>query len=85
MALVGVVDTQRAFYSEDSGVDWNVLFLLFGMMLIVGVLKQTGLFDYLAVWAAQKSRGRPFRLMVLLIVVTAAPATPWRCSARSMC
>jgi Na+/H+ antiporter NhaD/arsenite permease-like protein len=42
MALVGVVDTQTAFDSEDSGVDWNVIFLLFGMMLIVGVLKQTG-------------------------------------------
>jgi Na+/H+ antiporter NhaD/arsenite permease-like protein len=66
MAVVGVVDTQTAFYSEDSGIDWNLIFLLFGMMIIVGVLKQTGLFDYLAPWAAQKSRGRPFRLMVLL-------------------
>jgi Na+/H+ antiporter NhaD/arsenite permease-like protein len=71
MAVVGVIDTQTAFYSPDSGIDWNVLFLLFGMMIIVGVLKQTGLFDYLAVWAAQRSGGRPFRLMVLLIVVTA--------------
>jgi Na+/H+ antiporter NhaD/arsenite permease-like protein len=71
MAVVGVIDTQTAFYSPDSGIDWNVIFLLFGMMIIVGVLKQTGLFDYLAVWAAQRSRGRPFRLMVLLIVVTA--------------
>jgi Na+/H+ antiporter NhaD/arsenite permease-like protein len=64
MALVGVVDTQTAFYSADSGIDRNVIFLLFGMMVIVGVLKQTGLFDYLAVWAAQRSRGRPFRPMV---------------------
>lgn len=71
MALIGVVDTQKAFYSEDSGIDWNVIFLLFGMMVIVGVLKQTGLFDYLAITAAQRSRGRPFRLMVLLIVATA--------------
>jgi Na+/H+ antiporter NhaD/arsenite permease-like protein len=71
MAVVGVVDTRTAFYSRDSGVDWNVIFLLLGMMVIVGVLKQTGLFDYLAVWAAQRSEGRPFRLMALLIVVTA--------------
>jgi Na+/H+ antiporter NhaD/arsenite permease-like protein len=71
MALIGVVDTQTAFYSTDSGIDWNVIFLLFGMMIIVGVLKQTGLFDFLAIWAAQRSRGRPFRLMVLLIVITA--------------
>lgn len=71
MVLVGIVDTEIAFYSAESGVDWNVIFLLFGMMIIVGVLKQTGLFDYLAIWAAQRSRGRPFRLMVLLIVITA--------------
>jgi Na+/H+ antiporter NhaD/arsenite permease-like protein len=56
IALVGVVDTRTAFSSADSGIDWNVIFLLFGMMIIVGVLKQTGLFDYLAVWAAQRSR-----------------------------
>ena len=71
MAVLGVVDTETAFYSESSGVDWNVVFLLFGMMVIVGVLKQTGLFDYLAVWAAQKSGGRPVRLMMLLLLVTA--------------
>jgi Na+/H+ antiporter NhaD/arsenite permease-like protein len=41
-----------------------VIFLLLGMMLIVGVLKHTALFDYLAIWAAQRSRGRPFRLML---------------------
>jgi Na+/H+ antiporter NhaD/arsenite permease-like protein len=71
MALLGIVDTETAFYSQSSGVDWNVVFLLFGMMVIVGVLKQTGLFDYLAVWAAQKSGGRPVRLMMLLVLVTA--------------
>jgi len=71
MAAVGLVDTRTAFYSESSGIDWNVIFLLFGMMVVVSVLKQTGLFGYLAVWAAQRSRGRPFRLMVLLMTVTA--------------
>lgn len=70
MALIGVVDTQSAFYSHVSGIDWNVIFLLFGMMIVVGVLKQSGLFEFLAVWAAQKSRGRPFRLMVLMVVIT---------------
>ncbi len=71
LAVVGVTDTHIVFYSERSGIDWNVIFLLFGMMIVVGVLKQTGLFDYLAIWAAQKSRGQPFRLMVLLILITA--------------
>ncbi|WP_245613885.1 SLC13 family permease [Knoellia sinensis] len=72
MAILGLVDTETAFYSERSGIDWNVIFLLFGMMIVVSILKQTGLFDYLAVWAGQRSRGRPFRLMALLMTVTAA-------------
>ena len=46
--------------------DWNVIFLLLGMMVIVGALRQTGLFEYLAIWAAKRARGEPFRVMVLL-------------------
>ena len=61
----------RAFFSERTGVDWNVIFLLLGMMIIVSVVKQTGAFDYLAIWAAKRTRGRPFPTMVLLVVITA--------------
>jgi Na+/H+ antiporter NhaD/arsenite permease-like protein len=71
MVLIGVVDTHTAFFSEETGVDWNVIFLLLGMMIIVGVVKQTGVFEYLAIWAAKRARGEPFRIMVLLIVITA--------------
>jgi Na+/H+ antiporter NhaD/arsenite permease-like protein len=71
MLLVGATDDTSAFYSVDSGIDWNVIFLLMGMMMIVGVLKRTGLFEYLAIWAAKKARARPFRVMVMLIVITA--------------
>ena len=72
MTVLGLVDADSAFFDHDTGVDWNVVFLLFAMMVIVGVLKQTGLFEYLALWAARASRGRPARLMALLMVVTAA-------------
>ncbi len=71
MVVLGVVDTQVAFFSERTGVDWNVIFLLLGMMVIVGVLRQTGIFEYAAIWAAKKARGRPFAIMVMLIVLTA--------------
>ncbi|GAA2693946.1 ArsB/NhaD family transporter [Nonomuraea recticatena] len=71
MLLIHATDAEAAFFSEQSGVDWNVIFLLLGMMIIVGVLKQTGVFEYLAIWAAKRARGRPFRLMVLLVVITA--------------
>ncbi|MEV6493309.1 ArsB/NhaD family transporter [Actinoplanes sp. NPDC051633] len=70
MLALGATDAEHAFFSEESGIDWNVIFLLLGMMLIVGVLKRTGLFEYVAIWAAKKARGRPFPIMVILIVVT---------------
>ena len=71
MVLLGVVDAHVAFFSERTGVDWNVIFLLLGMMIIVSVLKQTGVFDYLAICAAKRARGRPFAVMVLLVLITA--------------
>ena len=64
MAVLGLIPGDQVFYSEHEGIDWNVIFLLLGMMIIVGVIKQTGLFDYLAIWAAKRSRGKPYRLMV---------------------
>lgn len=74
MVVIGLVDAETAFFEERTGVDWNVIFLLFGMMVIVGVLKQTGLFEFLALWAAKKSGGHPYKLLVLLVLVGAAVA-----------
>ena len=71
MVLIGVVDAESAFFAEDTAIDWNVIFLLLGMMIIVSVLKQTGIFDYLAIWAAKRARGRPYAVMVLLVLITA--------------
>jgi Na+/H+ antiporter NhaD/arsenite permease-like protein len=66
-----IMDTHDAFHSEEYGVDWNVVFLLLGMMLIVGAIQQTGLFDYLALWAVRLTTGQPFRLMATLVLITA--------------
>jgi Na+/H+ antiporter NhaD/arsenite permease-like protein len=71
MVVIGATDAQTAFFAEETGVDWNVIFLLLGMMIIVGVLKQTGLFEYLAIWAAKRARGRPFAIMAMLCTITA--------------
>lgn len=71
MAVLGLIPGTGVFYSEHAGIDWNVIFLLFGMMIVVGVIKQTGLFDYLGIAAAKASKGRPYRLMVLLMLITA--------------
>ncbi|WP_444861113.1 ArsB/NhaD family transporter [Actinomadura luzonensis] len=71
MLLVHATDAGAAFFSAAAGIDWNVIFLLLGMMIIVGVLRRTGVFEFLAIWAAKRARGRPFRLMALLILITA--------------
>jgi Na+/H+ antiporter NhaD/arsenite permease-like protein len=71
MLALGVTNGEKAFFSTSSGIDWNVIFLLLGMMLIVAVIKRTGVFEYLAIWAAKKAKGRPFRVMVILVLVTA--------------
>ena len=71
MVLIGATNAHAAFFSEETGVDWNVVFLLLGMMIIVSVLKQTGLFEFLAIWSAKRARGRPFPIMVMLVLLTA--------------
>jgi Na+/H+ antiporter NhaD/arsenite permease-like protein len=68
---LGIVGSSEAFYSEETGIDWDVIFLLLGMMLVVGVIRRTGIFEYLAIRSAKLARGRPYRVMVLLVLVTA--------------
>ncbi len=68
---LGIASSEDAFYSHDTGVDWDVIFLLLGMMIIVGILRQTGVFEYIAIWAAKRAKGSPFRVMVLLVLLTA--------------
>ena len=70
MTALGLTTGSEVFFSERGGIDWNVIFLLLGMMIIVGIIKQTGVFDFLAIWAAKRSRGHPYRLMVMLMVIT---------------
>jgi len=71
MVVLGVANAQVVFFSEETGVDWNVIFLLLGMMVIVGVLRRTGVFEYAAIWSAKRAAGRPFAVLVMLVVITA--------------
>ena len=61
------------FYSEEAAleaIDFNTLGLLLGMMILVAMLEPTGFFQYIAVWAARASRGKPVRLFILLGSIT---------------
>ena len=71
LLALGVTDSADAFYSKETGVDWDVVFLLLGMMVIVGVLRRTGVFEYIAIWAAKRAKGSPLRVMILLVLLTA--------------
>jgi Na+/H+ antiporter NhaD/arsenite permease-like protein len=66
VVVVGALDVDTAIES----VDWATLGLLVGMMVIVGLTEPTGVFSYLALHVARLSGGRPFRLIVLLALMT---------------
>ena len=68
---LGIASAEDAFFSAETGVDWDVIFLLLGMMIIVSVLRRTGVFEYVAIWAAKRAKGSPFRVMLLLVLITA--------------
>ncbi len=71
MIVSGVMTQDEAFYSHEFGVDYNVIFLLIGMMIIVNIVRDTGLFEVLAIWSAQRAGADPFRMLALLALVTA--------------
>jgi Na+/H+ antiporter NhaD/arsenite permease-like protein len=71
MFFLPLISSEDIFYSRSTGVNWDVLFLLLGMMIIVSVVRQTGAFEYVAIWAAKRAKGSPLRILILLIIVTA--------------
>ncbi len=61
------------FYSQEAAlesIDFNTLGLLLGMMVLVGMLSETGFFQYLAIFAAKRSKGKQWRLLVILGAIT---------------
>lgn len=71
MFIFGGTNFEKAFYDHSTGVDWNVIFLLLGMMIIVSIIHKTGIFEYLAIKALQLSKGNPKTSLVYLAILTA--------------
>ena len=69
MALVGIINEEDALEAISERLE--ILFLLIGMMIIVHLVSETGVFQWFAIKVAQLVRGEPFRLVVLLAIVTA--------------
>jgi len=71
MIVLRIVTQEDAFHSMDIGIDWNVIFLLISMMIIINIMKPTGVFEYLAIKSAKLAKGKPFMIMAIFVVVTA--------------
>ncbi|MYL83287.1 hypothetical protein GTA51_09095 [Desulfovibrio aerotolerans] len=69
--LTKVLTQHDALHDIDLGVDWNVIFLLISMMIMVNIMTKTGVFQYVAIKAAKVAKGDPFRVMLIFAVVTA--------------
>ncbi|MFA5383145.1 MAG: ArsB/NhaD family transporter [Eubacteriales bacterium] len=67
LMLSGVLTVEDAI----EYIDWNTIGLLIGMMIIVGITRNTGVFEYLAVRAAKMVKGNPVKIMMALALVTA--------------
>ena len=65
--VLGVVDQTIAF----SAIDWNVIFFLIGMMLTISVMRETGMFMYIAIKTAKIAKGSPLKIMALMFMATA--------------
>lgn len=68
MILMGIVSQESAIHH----IDFNTLGLLIGMMIIVSITAQTGVFKYVAIKAAKAVKGEPIRILIALSIITAA-------------
>jgi Na+/H+ antiporter NhaD/arsenite permease-like protein len=68
LMILGGVLTQEA---AMEGIDFNTIGLLTGMMIIVAITKQSGVFQYLAIWSAKRVGASPWGILVMLSLVTA--------------
>ncbi|WP_349305593.1 ArsB/NhaD family transporter [Bacillus sp. FJAT-49736] len=67
MVVFGIVNQESAIHH----IDFNTIGLLIGMMIIVSITAETGVFKYVAIWSAKKVKGRPLSILIVLSIITA--------------
>jgi len=67
LILLGVLTQEKAI----EHIDWNTLGLLVGMMIVVGITRRTGIFEFLGLKAVRLAKGEPIRILISLASVTA--------------
>jgi Na+/H+ antiporter NhaD/arsenite permease-like protein len=68
LMILGGVLTQEA---AAEGIDFNTIGLLTGMMIIIAITKESGIFQFLAIWSAKRVKADPWGVLVMLVLVTA--------------
>ncbi len=71
MIALSVVTQHDAFHSIEYGIDYNVIFLLIAMMIMVNVMGESGIFEWMAITFAKLGHGSPLRIMIIFVVFTA--------------
>jgi len=66
MVLLRVLNQEEAF----AAIDYNTIGLLVAMMIIVMIMRRTGIFEYLGIKMVKASRANPFRLLILVCITT---------------
>ena len=66
MVLLRVLNQEDAF----AAIDWNTIGLLVAMMIVVMIMRRTGIFEYMAVKIIKASKAEPFKLMILISLTT---------------
>lgn len=67
MVLIGIVSESKVV----GFIDFGTIGLLIGMMVIVNIMKKTGVFEFMAIRAAKRAKADPWMIMVLFSVITA--------------
>jgi len=65
--LLQLVSQEAAF---NHYIDWNVIFLLIGMMMMAGIMKDSGIFEYIAIYLAKKAKGDPKIIIVAIFLLS---------------
>lgn len=70
-ALSGAAAQYAKLDAYARNVNFDVIFTLCGMMILVNILSTTGLFQYVAIKCAKLAKGSPLKMMILLSIATA--------------
>ena len=67
LILIGILEPKEAL----GFIDFNTIGVLIGMMMFVAVVKNSGIFEFLAIKSAKIAKGNPWRIMIAFMIITA--------------